>query len=74
MLSPEAQALAEQWAARDRDLLAKLRRAGLVIRGAVPAGLKREGAALARDIEARAFPPRAINLAIKPKKKPRRSR
>ncbi len=69
-LSPEAQELAEQWAARDRDLLAKLVKAGKVIRGEVPLGLTREAAALKRDIDQRLKP--KINLAIRPKRRRKR--
>jgi hypothetical protein len=64
-LSPEVEALAVAKAAQDRDTLARLVRAGAV---------QRTGAysAFAQDIEERAFPQkRAINLAIRPKRKRR---
>lgn len=73
MLSPEAQRTAEEWAASDRDLLARLRRAGTaaLVKRDTPRGVA--GArAFQEDIEARAFPEKRVNLAIRPKKKRKR--
>jgi hypothetical protein len=66
-LPPEALAIAERRAAEDRDLLARLRSTGAVLRR--PGSRQTE---LVRDVEARAFPPRVANLAIRPKAKKRR--
>lgn len=64
-LAPEVMAIAQAQAAKDRDLLAKLRRAGLVRKHSTGNADPR----FVADIEARAFPPRVVNLAIRPKAK-----
>ncbi len=71
-LSPEAQELAHQWAVRDRDLLARLRKMGLVKRQDGPYELNHPEAAkpFIRDIEQRNKP--KINLAIRPHRKRKR--
>jgi hypothetical protein len=72
MITPEARAIAEKIAASDRDLLAKLRRRGLVKRQDGPYELHHPEVAkpFIRDIEERARP--KVNLAIRPNKKKRK--
>lgn len=69
MISPEATAIAQAHAARDRDTLARLVAEGKAVRVRVDAPVAR---AFVRDIEARARP--AVNLAIRARKKGGRKR
>lgn len=70
LLPPAARALAERHAAEDRELLASLIRRNLVTRDArVGAGVP-GAAAFRREIET-IVAGRAVNLAIRPKKKRR---
>ena len=72
-LSPEATEVARRRAAEDRDLLARLRREGTVRRhdGEYERRHPEVARPFVRDIEARAFPKREVNLAIRPKKRRR---
>lgn len=72
-MTPEVLAIAEAQAARDRELLASLRRDGKVMRSEAGARTTPSGRAFVSDIEVRAFPPvRKINLGIVPKGKRRK--
>lgn len=75
-LSPEVLAVAEAQAARDRDLLAQLVREGKVMRSEDRTGRliprrARTSERFIADIEARVTPRRAVNLAIRPRRKRR---